>query len=186
MKVIGFGHRSRMGKNTCAEMLAINIRNNGKTVEITSYAKDLKEACYIMFKGFGLQRAEFYELKENEHLRDIKLPDINMTPVEIWVKVGTTLIREQMHDETWIRSTLYERRVDYLIISDVRFMNEVNAIWDLNGKVIKVSNSRTPYKNTKADNALADFRDWNYYIDNDQGLLKLENLMKQLYEVIKI
>jgi outer membrane protein assembly factor BamE (lipoprotein component of BamABCDE complex) len=50
---------------------------------------------------------------------------LGMTPVEVWVAMGTPAIRENVYDRTWIDYVLQtDHDCDLLIVPDVRFPNE--------------------------------------------------------------
>ena len=181
MKIIAFGHRSRMGKNTCADILASYL--HGK-IKIVSFADTLKEACFVMFKWDGMKDKIYYEI--HPEARNVKLPNIGMTPVEIWIKVGTPLIREGIYNDNWIEATFHqEMNVDYLIITDLRFPNEVEAIRKRNGIIIKVTNTRVSYRDSVADAALSSFENWDHYIENEGTINDLQKRVSELLPCIK-
>lgn len=173
IKIFGFGHRSRVGKDTAAGFLAGHLRQTtkNKLVVKTAFALKLKAMCADLYGWAGLQDAEFYEKQENEHLRNVKLEPIGKTPVEIWIEFGTTVGRA-IYGDTWVKYPL-NRKHDYLIITDVRFQNEVNEIWKAGGKVFKVENPSVPLRDSVADNALQDFTGWDQVIVNDGDLKAL-------------
>lgn len=172
MKIFGFGHRSRVGKDTAALFLTSyirqHVRGRGKNVVKTSFAAKLKSITHDIYGWAGLEAAEFYELPENEHLRNVKLQPINKTPVEIWIEFGTTVGRAIYYD-TWIQFPLQQKR-DYLIISDVRFPNEAEVIKKSGGMIFKIENPSVPLRDSVADNALQDFKGWDGTIINDRDL----------------
>jgi hypothetical protein len=173
VRIFGFGHRSRVGKDTVAGFLAGHIRQTtrNKLVVKTAFAIKLKAMTHDLYGWAGLQDADFYERPENEHLRNVKLPEIGKTPVEIWIEFGTTVGRSIFMD-TWVKYPL-NKKFDFLIIADVRFPNEVSEIRKAGGVVYKVENPNVPIRESVADSALADYKDWNGVIVNHGDLKTL-------------
>lgn len=177
MRIFGFGHRSRMGKDTAATFLTGHLRQTtrGKLIIKSSFAAKLKAMTHDLYGWLGLETGEFYELPENEHLRNVKLPHINKTPVEVWIEFGTTVGRA-CYPETWVAYPL-QKQCDYLILTDVRFPNEVAAIHKAGGKVFKVHNPTIRYRDSVADSQLEEFQGWDSVIINDGDLKHLNTLV---------
>jgi hypothetical protein len=182
--IIGFGHRSRVGKDTCAGFLNTELRMLGtKTVHI-SFASKLKEVCYDVYGWAGMKRAIHYETNPAD--RQIKLPELGKTPVEIWVEVGNKL--REVYDKTWIQAALRgQQNTQVVIVSDVRYPNELDVIHALGGKVFKVSNSRATVLDTVADNALegCDINLWDGVIANEGTLAELHTEMRALAVMVR-
>jgi hypothetical protein len=140
-KIIGLGHYSRTGKNTLANMIGLELAGQapGMKVRIISFASKLKDICNQLYSWDGLRDEAFYETEEGAALRDIKLQTLNMTPVEVWIAMGTPAVRENVYQNTWIDYALRGNdESDALIITDVRFPNEVQAIRDLGWNACEV------------------------------------------------
>lgn len=171
--IIGFGHRSRMGKDTAANFLAGYIRQHKRNVLVvkTSFAAKMKSISHDLYKWAGLQDADFYEKPENIHLREIKLPFIDKTPIEIWIELGTTVGRS-IYKDTWLQYPL-KQKYNYLIVTDVRFENEADEIRKLGGYVCKVHNPNVPYRVSVVDEQLEHYKKWDFTITNDGDLKSL-------------
>lgn len=173
MQTIGFGHRSRVGKDTAARLLHTILRMKGYRVKHVSFANDVKMISHILYAHLGLQDKEYYDNHPDDRTK--KLPKINKTPVEIWVDVGCSM--REIYEDTWVDILLAKNHnCDFLIISDVRFFNEVLAL-DI---LIKVTRKEAPIYTTKADNALELFNDWNHVIENDGSLSDLNSKLLQI------
>lgn len=181
-KIFGFGHRSRMGKNTVANFLAGYIRQNtrNKSVIVTSFASKLKSMCHDLYGWAGLMDEAFYEQDCNANLRDVKLYPIGKTPVEIWIEFGTTVGRS-IYMDTWLEYTL-NKKCDYLIITDVRFPNELHGIHQRDGRTYKVVNPRVPLRDSVADNALEGSSGWTATLINDSNLKDLNLLTIKVFK----
>lgn len=177
--VIGFGHRSRVGKDTCAGFLNTELRMLGiKTVHV-SFASKLKEVCYDLYSWAGLKRAVHYENCPAD--RQKLLPAIGKTPVTIWVEVGNKM--RDVYPLTWVQAALRGQvNAQVVIVSDVRYQNELDAIREMGGLVYKITNSRAPFLDTVADNALQDLPDdkWDGVIANEGTLAELHSQIRLL------
>jgi hypothetical protein len=70
----------------------------------------------------------------------------NLTPrlvLQLW---GTEVCRQGFHDDIWIASIENKMRKtgDNIVISDVRFPNEIRAIHNAGGKVVRVVRGPDP------------------------------------------
>jgi hypothetical protein len=161
--IIGFGHRSRVGKDTCSKFLNTELRMAGIKTAHVSFAWKLKEVCHDLYGWAGMKPPIHYENFPAD--RQIKLPAIGKTPVEIWVEVGNKL--REVYPLTWIQVALRgQKNVDVVIVSDVRYQNEVDAIREIGGVVYKVVKPDAPVLDTVADNALEGYTGWDGVIEN--------------------
>lgn len=165
-KIIGFGHRSRVGKDTSCEIATQILQAHGVQVRRESFAALLKDLCHRLYSWTGLQPGPFYE--RNPGARDVKLPVIQKTPVEIWIDVGNKL-REVYHD-TWISPVINSAK-DFdgvTLISDVRFPNEAAILHGHGATLVKVTRSEAPIRDSVSDNALEGYDHcWDYIIENE-------------------
>lgn len=177
LRIIGFGHRSRVGKDTAVDFLAGHIRQTtrNKLVTTARFAFKIKAMCHDLYGWAGLQDGEFYEKPENEHLKNIKLPVIDKTPVEIWVEFGTTVGRS-IYTETWVQYP-FTKKYDYLLFRDVRFPNEAAKIKSLGGVVYKIENPRILPTKSAADAALEGYKHWDGILVNDGDLKTFNTLI---------
>jgi hypothetical protein len=173
--VVGFGHYSRTGKDTTANSLISALKSRGILAERRSFASELKYICYYLYRHLGLREEAFYNIRENEYLRDVKLPHIKKTPVEIWVAMGTPAVRECVYQNTWTDLALLVRdpKVQVVVCPDTRFLNEVKAIKDRGGLVVKVVRPGIRPRDTVADKALIGFDGWDEIIGESGDILEL-------------
>lgn len=177
MKIIALGHRSRMGKDTFATFIATQLRlkRNRINVKIVGFADPLKDTCTQLYGWAGVQRKEYYE--EHPEARDIVLLDLGFTVVDLWIKVG--MMMRAVYQDTWVNSLYHEhRKVDVLVIKDLRFENEVQSVIDRKGLLVKIHNPRTPYRSSPADEPLEAYKSWNTTIVNDGDLPALHEKAK--------
>lgn len=185
MKIIGLGHYSRTGKDSLANYLVNELAKVGKTAKKIPFAWKLKDICHQLYGWDGLQCAAFYDTKEGEKLRDVKLPTLNLTPVEIWVAMGTPAVRQNVYMNTWIDYVLRtDHGVDVVIIPDVRFPNEVEAIRDLDGWLAKVVRPGYGPKDTVADKALIGWNGWDIVAGASGRMSELEEWAAKMAQAI--
>lgn len=159
MQILGLGHYSRTGKDTFAKYLKAIGAESGLRVELRAFAQKLKQICHDLYGWAGLREAAFYETPEGAPYRDQVLPSLGMTPVDIWVKAGMAM--REVYPDTWIDCVLRAPpECDLLVITDVRFPNEAEAIRRAGGHLIKIERPGVVPRDTPADTALLGFRGW--------------------------
>lgn len=182
MRVVAFGHRRRTGKDQAAKFLLTILRiarPEMKTIK-TSFAYKLKDVCHQLYSWAGLKSPEYYETNAEEKEKVLK--DIGKSPRQIWIEFGTLAVREIVYNRTWIDYTLKSNDADILIITDLRFPNEMNAIRNLNGVCIRIDRASAPVSDDVADSALGNIpiHLWDKVIPNNESLNVLYEQMKQL------
>lgn len=161
MKIIGLGHYSRTGKDTLANAI---ISHSTRPAKKIPFAWKLKQQSHELYAWAGLREPEFYDTPAGEKLRDVVLPALGKTPVEIWVIVGN-MYRDKVYIGTWIDFVLRtDHQVDLLVIPDVRYPNEVQALRTLGATLVKVVRPGFGPKDTVADKALLYYREWDYVV----------------------
>jgi len=186
-RIIAFGHRKRTGKDAAAKFLTTILKQNCPKLNIrkTSFAYKLKDICHQLYAWAGLREPVYYE--NHPEAREIKLPELNMSPREVWIKLGTPAIREAVFDSTWVEYCLRANEdADILIITDLRFPNEFQAVQKANGDCIKIIRESIPDTDDVADIALANMPDhkWDQVVHNNGSLEDLYNLMESTARIL--
>ena len=169
---IGLGHYKRTGKDTFGNFLveACRERDPHVTIGKRSFAYKLKQVCHDLYGWAGLRDPEFYETREGEQYREVVLPEIGKSPRQIWIDMGTKAIRENVYEPTWLDYLLKgEHDLDVLVIPDVRFPNEAEAIRESGGVLVKIVRPGYGPGPDIADRALLDYDGWDYVIGGDAG-----------------
>ncbi len=181
--IYAFGHRSRVGKDTCVGFLDTDLRIRGISVQKVSFAFELKMACHTLFGHLGVEHPIHYE--NHPEARDIVLPGLGMTVVGLWIKFGNDMRRYS--EKIWIDLALRkdDGTADVILISDCRFPNEVSAIKELGGKVYKVIRPDAPIRDSVSDEALEDYEGWDGMVLNTGKLDRLQGLMEGLANEIE-
>jgi hypothetical protein len=182
MKIIGLGHYSRTGKDTFANAFVGYMETYAPLVAVTkqSLAWKLKKITHELYAWAGLRDPEYYETKEGASARLVVLPTLGMSPVEVWVSFGTKAVRDNVYDRTWLDYLLKsDLGVDILVIPDVRFPNEAEAIKEAGGTLIKIVRPGYGPLNTVADRALVGYGGWDYVIGADGKIETLNDWASQ-------
>jgi hypothetical protein len=116
-----------------------------------SFANPLKDAVAIIFgwdrsllEGDTKESREFRETVDEFWSNEFGWV---VTPRKILQMMGTEAVRNGIHDNTWVSS--FKKRIDPLknyVISDVRFPNEIQAIRDMGGFIVEISNPKVEPK----------------------------------------
>lgn len=132
---------------------------------------------------------------ENEVFKNTLLPKWNLTPREIMQKFGTDFCRA-FNPQVWI--DMLDKEIawsdqDIIVITDVRFYNEVNYIKNMNGIIIKVVDpSQQNLDSHISENELDDFEHYNYIVYNKKESLdlmyseSLKNEVEKIYNDIDL
>jgi len=113
-----------------------------------SFAKPLKDACAVMF---GWSR-ELLEGDTEMSRKWREKPDSywsekfgrEFTPREALQKMGTEAGRDVFHKDIWVISLLNRAKGKDVVVTDVRFQNEIEYIQGNGGIVIRVKRGEDP------------------------------------------
>jgi hypothetical protein len=153
--IIGFVGFIGSGKDTAADYLV-----NFHEFRRDSFANTLKDAVAAVFgwdrtllEGRTKEAREWREQVDPWWAERLNMP--NLTPRWVLQYWGTEVCRTGFHDDIWIASLENKMRKtgDNIVISDVRFPNEIKAIHNAGGKVIRVKRGPDPEWYSIAKNA---------------------------------
>ena len=181
------------GKNAVAEML---VKNHG--YEQDSFAKSLKDAVSAVFgwprellEGNTPHSREWREAPDTWWTEQLEMPVSPRLALQV---IGTEVFRGKYHNNIWVASLLRRVGDREVVVSDVRFPNEIKLIQEYGGKVIWVKRDMPEWANTGMEASLGDENavmtmqklgihssEWawtgsqfDYTINNDKGLQELE------------
>jgi len=194
------------GKDTVADYLA-NIHHFRKE----SFANTLKDAVSIVFgwdrvllEGSTQESREWREEVDSWWATRLEIP--NLTPRWVLQHWGTEVLRQGFHDEIWIASLENKLRKtkDNIVISDCRFVNEMDAMRKYGGIIVRVKRGPEPdwiknaisynrHQNESDKKVLECYgvhaseyswvhADFDYIIDNSKE--GLDNLYKQINQIV--
>lgn len=134
--LIGLAGLKESGKSTVAKYLS--AKHNYVEYE---FARPLKEAIKFTF---DMTEDQLYVNKE------IVDPRYNLTPRQIMQKFGTDFIRDMIDPDFFLNKFEYWHKSNSsnsnVVISDVRFPNELNRIHKLGGKVYLIERTNCDRK----------------------------------------
>ena len=180
--IIAFAGRKQSGKTTSAEFVKNVFEHHGLGVgKIYNFADPLKKD--VCMNVFGLTYHQCYGSDESKNeLVDCYWPDTDkqMTAREVMQYVGTDVFRKIQHN-VWASATIKKiphEKPNLSIIADCRFPNEVEAIKNADGLVIKLN--RNPYNSTHASEESLDANNYNpqnfdLVIDNGELTIGKQN-----------
>ena len=178
--LIALGHYSRTGKDTVGAILQRKLGGPTKCL-LVSWAAPVKQTCHQLWGWAGVREPEYYDTPEGAAARDVILPKLGLTPVELWVLFGTILCRQGVHNDTWteLGRQLIEQHLaagddHWCIICDLRFPNEASLVRELDGVLVKVTRPGVAPKATVADMAMLDFDRWDFELYNNGTLHQLD------------
>jgi hypothetical protein len=145
-KIIGICGLAGSGKDTIGDALVNNLPNWEKV----SFASHLKDVTALLF-GFD-RKMLAGETPEDRAIRE--QPDKfwsekmgkDFTPRYALQYLGTNLLRNQLHQNIWV--DCLERKIlesdKNVVITDVRFPNEINMIKNIGGEIWRVERGVLP------------------------------------------
>ena len=145
--IIGFVGFIGSGKDTAADYLV-----NTHEFRRDSFANTLKDAAAAVFgwdrillEGRTKEAREWREKVDPWWAERLNMP--NLTPRWILQYWGTEVCRHGFHDDIWIASVENKLRntTDNIVISDVRFPNEIKSIKDAGGLIVCIERGVKPH-----------------------------------------
>lgn len=164
--IIGLGHAARTGKDTCAQLL-------------TEHHDYSRVAFADAIREFVFATDPRVRLSVNLHGWDaakVNDPEVRRALVD----VGNGA-REIIGKDVWIRAAMQRMTSGRTVFTDMRYPNEVEAIRQVGGLVVKVERPGVEPLPNVADQALADYDGWDAVIVNDGTL---DDLRVRLDELI--
>jgi hypothetical protein len=147
MATIGLLGSIGSGKNTVADIL---VRKHGFVRY--SFASTLKDATASIFgwprnllEGDTEEGRKWREEIDPWWAKKMDMP--NFTPRLALQLLGTEVFRNHFHSDIWINSLLYQLETQpntNKVISDARFFNEVRAIHQVGGMMLRIDRGSVP------------------------------------------
>lgn len=144
--IIGIAGFQGSGKDTIADYLC-----NVYGFKRDSFAATLKDAVAAVFgwdrellEGRTRESRAWRETVDAWWANRLNMPDL--TPRLVLQRWGTEVARRAWHDDTWIASleNRLNRAHNSIVITDVRFPNEIAAVRNAGGIVIRVIRGAEP------------------------------------------
>ncbi len=144
--IIGFVGFIGSGKDTAADYLV-----NYHGFRRDSFANSLKDAAASVFgwdrvllEGRTTESRKWRDQVDQWWADRLGIP--TLTPRWVLQYWGTDVLRNHFHDDIWIASLENRMRKtkDNIVISDVRFPNEISAIHNAGGMVVRIKRGPDP------------------------------------------
>lgn len=144
--IIGLCGTIGSGKDTMADYLV-----NNYDFCRASFAGALKDALAQVFgwdremlEGRTLQSRNWRE--QTDQWWSKRLDISNLTPRKMLQIFGTDVCRQHLHDDIWVASLENRMRksTDNMVITDCRFPNEIQAIRNAGGKIVRIIRGPDP------------------------------------------
>ena len=189
---IGTMGLARSGKDTVGKMLAEELFNtSGRKFTLMAYATELKNKCQRLF---DLSYEQLWgDQKEVEDHRYPKGQGGFWSAREILQFYGTDCMRA-IDNDVWVKALfkiIREKKFTDVIITDVRFPNEIYPIKEDGGYIVRVESSRSRTKNVhgkthSSETSLNGCSDVDFNIINDGSFDELRASVKNVVEFIKV
>lgn len=176
--IIGIAGKKRSGKDTFAKFLIEELKNLGYFSQRRAFADSLKDEAANMLVDYG----RFDKIKILQMMNEDQTKEKFRLLLQWW---GTEFRRELCENHNyWVESLL--RWIDitqseaerFIIVPDVRFVNEFNAIKKEFGYIIKITRPMLYIAEDvhKSETALDDFEDttFDFVVDNNSSLEQLQ------------
>lgn len=184
MTIIGLSGFARSGKDTIADYLV----KRHKFTRV-AFADPMREALIRLdpwIQMDGMPRVPLSQALRVYDWEDLKHHSEDIRP--LLQRMGTEVGRGMFGQDFWVdyaigQSWQYER----VVFSDVRFLNEVEAVhknWGVNWRVNRPGVG--PANEHVSEKQLIDYKQWDEVIDNDGSLTELYKKVDLLIEEMNI
>ena len=184
--IIGISGKAGSGKDTAAKMLEVLYANpnisyedfanrrykNFADIQIVHFADTLKETAQVLFR-IGEWETNTQEGKKTT------INWIGKTVRELLQGIGQGL-RDAIDPNLWVK-ILFANTEGWsnYIIADVRYPNEIKAIKERNGILLRIDRKGAGAGNHSSETALDDYKEWDVHIENN-------NSIEDLFEAMRI
>jgi dephospho-CoA kinase len=200
MSIIAIAGKIGSGKNTVGDIIQkICLTNEGPTFEQKSFAGKLKQIASLL-TGIPVEKFEDQEFKKTllgPEWGTVSTNPLNAIPVfgdvrflhlmsvrELLQKLGTEAMRDGLHKNVWVNALFSDVSLeDNIIITDMRFENEMEAVKERGGITIRVvrpvEKSKTTARLHPSETSL-DSAEFDYEIINDGEIVDLIEKVKEI------
>ena len=181
--LIGLAGRARSGKDTVASMITDQLRadhGERKGGMLVSFADPIKN---MIDAGFHPITDQYTGLKESP------IPGIGKSLRELYQTLGTEWGRQMVHPDIWVTLAMsevnhYIQRMP-VIITDVRFENEAQAIRERGGHLWHIERPNAPAANTHISEQQQLMQPGDTIIDNSGTLADLRAVVDRQLGLIQ-
>ena len=162
--------KAQSGKNVVAQIIKEYYEKQNKKTVILAYAKYLKDYAKEIINWDGKEETK---------------------PRELLQQLGVELIKNKIDENLLINRIkedieIYSYFFDVIIISDARFISEIENIKDKNTTVINIkgleNNLSEKQKQHITETALNNYNQYDYIIENNKTIEKLKKQINKIME----
>lgn len=173
--LIGISGKKYSGKSTAARVLSYDF-----CFDETTFAEPLKQAVAILFNWGHLDL-------NNGPEKEVVDPRWGVSPRFVLQNMGTDYLRNTFCDDFFLRNLqnrLVDKQPSLLVISDVRFPNEVEYIKNKGGYVWRIERPGLTYPKDQhpSETALDDYQGFDQVIMNDGNVEDFRRKITEVYE----
>lgn len=173
---IAFGYKARSGKDTAAEYL--QGQYGGEIFKFAQPIYDIMKAAHQIAGVDSFKDTKFLTWVGTDWGRSINK--------DLWVNNCIDRINAAQKRGCYMSG---EPFVNNFFVTDLRFPNEAQALKDNGFMLVRIDRNNRPSENRashESENAMNDFKDWDYVIDNNGHLEDLYEQLQKLIQVIRI
>ena len=162
---------SGVGKDSSANYIVDYLREKTPLrVGKVNWAAPIKKLTHELYSHLGVRDEDYYDTEEGREARKEIILPLNMTVVDLWLKVGYFF--REIYANTWVDGVKRRDDFDIIVCAGTRQPNEM-AVSDV---TIRVTNSRVPRRPECTMDGLLDGYEVTYWIENELDLNELRNL----------
>lgn len=179
MKLIAFGHRRRVGKDTAVKFGLSYLRGRGiRNCHRFSFFDQIKEIAVKLYGWGGLEDRIYYET--NGHKKEEILLPIGKSPRDIWIELGEAI--NKICPITLPEMAFKDLPDGIYLCPDLRRQIEVDYINRFGGATVLIERDSVEKHDDPVDSALANYDGWKYRIKNNGNF---KDFMMTVTQVIK-
>lgn len=176
LMLIGFGHRQQVGK----DFIAANLPGFARV----AFADAVRDFALVVNPFVG---APYPELRLASMVHAMGWEEAKKAPEVRRLLIAVGAAARIWEPDYWVNAAF--QQVDKLeeegrdvVITDVRYANEIEAIKERQGHVIRIDRPSVPVIDDDADKQLAGYDDWDAIILNTDG--PAEDLVEEVMNAV--
>lgn len=178
--IVGFGHRAQVGKDTAGNWL------QDWGWKRLAFADKVRDVLYDLDPVVDpVSQSYYFTLKHMVDSMGWEMAKQNFEVRSLLQKLGHA-VRDKIDPSIWCRVVMHEAdRLDEegidVVITDVRYKNEADAIHALGGLVCRIDRGISQRLTHAGEEELEDYEEWDHIIDNNGSIKDLQEQVTELF-----